>query len=191
MLWSYKQQENSPTSMMLHFSSQDSTGRRSNVSAQTKVLTSKGVPNKKPFVLWTWRPEREREWVKLKVEKYWVKVENVFLIPPQSVSRSQQKYLRKLLVQGSEVVRVLTSPSANVGVKRDAGWIPGSGRSHGGGHGNPLQYSCLKNIMDRRAWQARVLQVSQSWTPLNWFGTHASKAPKRTPPNEAKRRSLS
>ena len=36
------------------------------------------------------------------------------------------------------------------------GWIPGSGRSPGGGHGNPLQYSCLENPMDREAYQATV-----------------------------------
>ena len=44
---------------------------------------------------------------------------------------------------------VVKNPSANEG---DAGSIPGSGRSPGGGHGNPLQYSCLKNPMDRGAW---------------------------------------
>ena len=45
---------------------------------------------------------------------------------------------------------------------RDTGSIPGSGRSHGGGHGNPLQYSCLENPMDRGAWQAAVHEVPQS-----------------------------
>ena len=39
---------------------------------------------------------------------------------------------------------------------QDTGTIPGSGRSPGGGHGNPLQYSCLKNLMDRGAWWATV-----------------------------------
>ena len=43
---------------------------------------------------------------------------------------------------------------ASAGNARDSGLIPGSGRSPGGGHGNPLQYSCLKNAMDRGAWQA-------------------------------------
>ena len=76
-------------------------------------------------------------------------------------------YLSELLVQGSDVVLVVKRLSANVGVKRDAGWIPGSGRSPAGGHGNSLQYSCLKNIMGRGAWQATVLQVAQSQTPLN------------------------
>ena len=43
---------------------------------------------------------------------------------------------------------------------RDSVSIPGSGRSPGGGHGNPLQYSCLKNPMDRGAWQATVHGVT-------------------------------
>ena len=45
---------------------------------------------------------------------------------------------------------------ANAGDIRDVGSIPGSGRSPGEGHGNPLQYSCLENPMDREAWQAMV-----------------------------------
>ena len=43
---------------------------------------------------------------------------------------------------------------ANAGDTRDKGSIPGSGRSPGGGHGHPLQYSCLENPTDRGAWQA-------------------------------------
>ena len=44
---------------------------------------------------------------------------------------------------------------------RDVGSIPGSGRSPGGGHGNPPQYSCLENPMDRGAWQATVHEVAR------------------------------
>ena len=44
---------------------------------------------------------------------------------------------------------------------RDTGSIPGSERSPGGGHGNPLQYSCLENLMDRGAWWATVHGVSK------------------------------
>ena len=51
------------------------------------------------------------------------------------------------------VVKILP---ANAGDVKDAGLIPGSGRSPGGGHGNPLQYSCLENPMDSGAWQATV-----------------------------------
>ena len=46
----------------------------------------------------------------------------------------------------------------------DAGSIPRSGRSPGGGHDNPVQYSCLENPMDREAWQATVHRVAQSQT---------------------------
>ena len=42
--------------------------------------------------------------------------------------------------------------------------IPGSGRSPGEGHGNPLQYSCLENPLDRGAWQTAVPSVEESWT---------------------------
>ena len=53
---------------------------------------------------------------------------------------------------------------ANAGDLRDLGLIPGSGRSPGGGNGNPLQYSCLENSMDRGAWRASVHGEAQSWT---------------------------
>ena len=57
---------------------------------------------------------------------------------------------------------VVKNPPANAGDIRDTGSIPGSGRSSGGGHGNPLQYSCLENPMDRRAWQATVHRITKS-----------------------------
>ena len=50
---------------------------------------------------------------------------------------------------------------------RDLGSIPGLGRSPGEGHGNPLQYSCLENPMDRGAWQATVRGVAKSQTQLS------------------------
>ena len=46
------------------------------------------------------------------------------------------------------------------------GSIPESGRSPGGGHGNPLQYSCLENPMERGAWRATVHRVAKSWIKL-------------------------
>ena len=62
--------------------------------------------------------------------------------------------------------------ACNAGDARDSGSIPGWGRSPGGGHGNPLQYSCLENPMDRGAWQATVHGVTKSWTRLKWLSTH-------------------
>ena len=62
---------------------------------------------------------------------------------------------------GSSVVK---NPLANAG---DTGSIPGPGRSPGEGNGNPLQYSCLGNPMDRGAWWAIVCGVTKSWTQLS------------------------
>ena len=56
--------------------------------------------------------------------------------------------------------------SASAGDAEDMGSIPGSGRSPGGGDGNPLQYSCMKNPMDRGAWWATVQRVANSWTQV-------------------------
>ena len=61
---------------------------------------------------------------------------------------------------------MVKNPPANAGDIRDSGSIPGSGRSPGGGHGNPLQCSCLENPMDRQAWRATVHRVAKSWTRL-------------------------
>ena len=57
---------------------------------------------------------------------------------------------------------------------RDLGSIPGLGRSPGGGQGNPLQYSCLENPLDRGAWRATVHRVTQSWTRSDLAHTHSS-----------------
>ena len=62
----------------------------------------------------------------------------------------------------SQVARMVKNPPANSGDLGDSGSIPGSGRSPGGGHGNPLQYSCLANPMDRGAWRATVHGVTES-----------------------------
>ena len=56
---------------------------------------------------------------------------------------------------------MVKSPPDNAGEVRDAGSIPGLGRFPGGRHGNSLQYSCLENPMDRRAWQAIVHRVTE------------------------------
>ena len=59
---------------------------------------------------------------------------------------------------------VVKNPSANAGDVRDAGSIPWLGRCPRGGHGNPLQYSCQENPMDRGALWATVYGVAKSWT---------------------------
>ena len=72
---------------------------------------------------------------------------------------------------------MVENPPANAGDARDMGSIPGLGTSTEVRNGNPLQYSCLENSMDREAWQAAVRGVSKSWTALSaehalfaWFG---------------------
>ena len=59
---------------------------------------------------------------------------------------------------------MVKNPLANAGDLRDTSWIPGSGRSPGGGNGNPLQNSWLGNHMERGAWPATVPGVAKSRT---------------------------
>ena len=63
-----------------------------------------------------------------------------------------------------QMVLVVKNLPANAGDIRDEGSIPGSGRALGRGHGNPLQYSCLENPMDRGARWVTVHEVANSWT---------------------------
>ena len=66
-----------------------------------------------------------------------------------------------------QVALGVKNPPANTGDVRDMGLIPGSGRSHGGEHANPLQYSCLENPMDTGAWRATVHGVKESRAQLS------------------------
>ena len=92
------------------------------------------------------------------------------------------QYLEKVEIQfnlycmgkrASQVVLVVKNLPANGEDVRDTGSTPGLGRSPGGGHGNPLQYSCLENLVDRGAWQAMVNRVAKSQTQLKWFSMHS------------------
>ena len=68
---------------------------------------------------------------------------------------------------------VVKNTLANAGDLRDMGSIPGLGRSSGGEHGNPLQYSCLENPMHRGTWWAIVHRVAESQTQLKLLSMHA------------------
>ena len=81
--------------------------------------------------------------------------------------------------EASQVVLVIKNPSANAGDTKHPASIPGSGRSPGAGHGNPLQYSCLENSMDRGAWWATVHWVAKNQTRLKWLSTHAQQPQKQ------------
>ena len=67
-------------------------------------------------------------------------------------------------MRASQVVLVVKNLPTDAGDIRDAGSIPGLGRSPGRAHGNPLQYSCLENPMDREAWRAIVHTVTNTRT---------------------------
>ena len=73
----------------------------------------------------------------------------------------------------SQVALVAKNPPASAGDIRDARSIPGSGRPPGGGHGNPLQSSCLENPMDRGGWWATFHRVAKSQTRLKRPSMHA------------------
>ena len=67
------------------------------------------------------------------------------------------------LVQASQVAVVVENLPANAGNVRDAGLIPGLGRSSGGRHGHPLQYSCLENPMERGNLEVSVLSMGRAY----------------------------
>ena len=87
----------------------------------------------------------------------------------ESMEKVRAKYPSSGVSQAAVLVKNLP---ANAGDARHVGSILGSGRSPGGGHGNPLQYSCLKNPMDRGAWQATVHSVTQGQTQLKRLSLH-------------------
>ena len=68
------------------------------------------------------------------------------------------------MYMASQVALVVKNLPANAGDIREAGSIPGLGRSPAGGNGNLFQYSSLENSMDRGAWWATVHRVAKSWT---------------------------
>ena len=104
------------------------------------------------------------QWEKCKeaMVKTWPSVTDLFLRCVFSIFMCTCKSQRGF--PGGTSGKVVKNLPVNAGDLRDAGSIPGSGRSPGGGHGNPLQYSGMENSMDREAWQAIVHRVSKSWT---------------------------
>ena len=86
---------------------------------------------------------------------------NIFIpykIKIYSIKCSYRRHLMLLLIiSGLPVSSLVKNPPANSRDAGDMGLIPGSGRSPGGGNGNPLQYSCLENSMDRGAWRLQSM----------------------------------
>ena len=91
-------------------------------------------------------------------------LENTTTITTNKITLTAIKILIQAKIYGgaSQVALVVKNMPANAGDPRDTGLIPGWGRYPEGGHGNPLQYSCLENPMDRGAWWAAVPMVAKS-----------------------------
>ena len=103
----------------------------------------------------------------------WVDVESV----TQSEVSQKEKNKYCILIR---IYRIQDFPGSSDGKASvynagDPGSIPGLGRSAGEGNGNPLQYYCLENPMDRGAWQATVHGVAKSWTRLSDFTIESIK----------------
>ena len=118
------------------------------------------------------------------IADFWISLSLLFMLKELSHFTvlsllKSSDYLVKSLVKGtmatgaSQVALVVKNPPANAGDRRDAGSIPGSGRSPGGGQGNPLRYFCLENPTDRGDWWATVHRVAKSWTQLKRRSSHA------------------
>ena len=78
-----------------------------------------------------------------------------------------------ICMQGTfQLALVVNNPPVKAG---GVGLISGLGKSRGGEHGNPLEYSCLENPIDRGAWWATVHRVAKSWTCLKRLSTHIAR----------------
>ena len=84
--------------------------------------------------------------------------------------------------RASQVAQGVKNTPANAGDLRDMGSVPESGRSSGGRHGNPLQYSCLGNPMDRGAWRLPSIRSQSAMTEVTEYTCiNAGKARKTIP----------
>ena len=102
-------------------------------------------------------------------------INKVASLPASDVTWSTYSVLYCLLphLWASQVALVVKNPPASSGNIRDIDSVPQWGGFPRGGHGNPLQYFCLENPMDRGAWWATVHRVAKNWTRLKQFSTHA------------------
>ena len=123
------------------------------------------------------RNQNERDWG---VHNSWVPVHLLGLA--HNLGRNRNFAVFSGHHGASQVALVVKNPPTNSGDTRNVGLIPGWGRSPGGWHGNPLQYSCLENPMDREAWWAAVHKVAKSQTRLSDWALALASCPARFMP---------
>ena len=86
----------------------------------------------------------------------------ILKVPCNNCRTFQPQLIKKQIAATIKVMEsLLKNPPANAGDIKDSGSIPGSERSPGGGHGSPLQYSCLEDLLDRGAWWVTVHRVAE------------------------------
>ena len=108
----------------------------------------------------------------MELERKWLMIQLIYYSSPVWLKLKDEKFSKRLYIfWTSQVVPVVKNPPADVGHIRNMGLIPELGRSPGGGHDNPFQYSCLENPMDRSSWQAIVRRVAKSRTQLKRLST--------------------
>ena len=99
-----------------------------------------------------------------------------YMTTGKTIALTRQTFIGKVMSllfnMLSRLVLVVKNLPATAGDIRNVDSIPGSGRSPGEGHENPLQYSCLENAMNRGAWKATVHRVTKSQTQLKQLSTH-------------------
>ena len=93
-----------------------------------------------------------------------VKIGSSFLLLPVNIP---PPFIEEIILPSLPGGTVVKNQPGNAGDAKDKGLIPESKRSPGGGIGNPLQYSCLENSMDRGTWWATVHGIAKSWTQLS------------------------
>ena len=105
------------------------------------------------------------------VEESWIDLKFLLLFLTQYPKNDIQLIwlLHLTKARASQVALVVENIPANAGDLTDMGLILESGRSPGGGHSNPIQYSCLENPIERGAWWAIVHRVTHNWTRLKWL----------------------
>ena len=126
-------------------------------------------------------------WCTRSTENFWERVSHLHCFlwhRAPNIVEAQKKVVRGK--EGEGLPQWLSSKESTC-IAGDIDLIPGSGRSLGGGHGNPLRYSCLEDPRDRGAWRATVHGVTKSRTRLKWLSTHTCRQGERKEGKEAGR----